>query len=63
MQYVADVKAAQTTGAAIEIDRVSHTYAGPEGGVPALSDVSMKVDAGRFIVIVGPAFLQISGIF
>ncbi len=55
MQYVADVKAGQATGAAIEIDRVSHVYAGAEGGVPALSDVSMKVAPGRFVVIVGPS--------
>jgi NitT/TauT family transport system ATP-binding protein len=55
MQYVADMKAAQASGAAIEIDRVSHVYAGPDGGVPALSNVSMKVGAGRFIVIVGPS--------
>jgi NitT/TauT family transport system ATP-binding protein len=55
MQYVADVKAAQTSGAAIEVDRVSHVYAGPEGGVPALSNVSMRVGAGRFVVIVGPS--------
>ena len=55
MQYVAGLNAAKTTGAAIEIDRVSHVYAGPEGGVPALSNVSMKVGAGRFIVIVGPS--------
>jgi NitT/TauT family transport system ATP-binding protein len=55
MQYVADLNAAKITGAAIEIDRVSHVYAGPEGGVPALSNVSMKVGAGRFIVIVGPS--------
>ncbi len=55
MQYVADLNTAKTAGAAIEIDRVSHVYAGPEGGVPALSNVSMKVGAGRFIVIVGPS--------
>ena len=55
MQYVADVKPAQTSGAAIEIDRVSHVYVGPEGGVPALSNVSMRVGAGRFVVIVGPS--------
>jgi NitT/TauT family transport system ATP-binding protein len=55
MQYVADMKAAQASGAAIEIDRVSHVYAGPDGGVPALSDVSMNVGSGRFIVIVGPS--------
>jgi NitT/TauT family transport system ATP-binding protein len=55
MQYVANVTAAQTTGAAIKVDRVSHVYASAEGGVPALSNVSMKVDAGKFIVIVGPS--------
>jgi NitT/TauT family transport system ATP-binding protein len=55
MQYMADMKAAQTVGAAIEIDRVSHVYAGPEGGVPALSNISMKVGQGRFVVIVGPS--------
>ncbi|HWV82162.1 MAG TPA: ABC transporter ATP-binding protein [Hyphomicrobiaceae bacterium] len=55
MQYVADMRAAQASGAAIEIDRVSHVYAGPDGGVPALSNVSMKVGAGRFVVIVGPS--------
>lgn len=55
MQYVADMKATQASGAAIEIDRVSHVYAGPDGGVPALSNVSMKVGAGRFVVIVGPS--------
>ena len=55
MQYVADMRATQASGAAIEIDRVSHVYAGPDGGVPALSNVSMKVGAGRFVVIVGPS--------
>jgi NitT/TauT family transport system ATP-binding protein len=55
MQYVADMRAAQTAGAAIEIDRVSHVYASAEGGVPALSNVSMKVGAGKFVVIVGPS--------
>jgi NitT/TauT family transport system ATP-binding protein len=55
MQYLADVKAVQTGDAAIEIDRVSHVYTGPEGDVPALSNVSMRVGAGRFVVIVGPS--------
>jgi NitT/TauT family transport system ATP-binding protein len=40
---------------AIEVARLSHVYAGPEGGVPALEDISMKVAAGRFVVIVGPS--------
>jgi len=55
MQYVANVTAARTAGGAIKVDRVSHVYASAEGGVPALSNVSMKVDAGKFIVIVGPS--------
>lgn len=55
MQYVADVNAADTTRAAIEIDRVSHVYAGAEGGVSALEDISMRVAPGRFVVIVGPS--------
>ncbi len=55
MQYVANMTAAQTTSAAIEVDHVSHVYASAEGGVPALDNVSMKVGAGKFIVIVGPS--------
>ena len=34
---------------------LSHVYAGAEGGVPALEDISMKVGSGRFVVIVGPS--------
>src|SRR3954470_5411404 len=41
--------------AAIEVARLSHTYAGREGQVPALQDISMTVGAGRFVVIVGPS--------
>lgn len=55
MQHLADVKAADTTRPAIEIDRVSHVYAGAEGGVAALEDISMRVAPGRFVVIVGPS--------
>ena len=40
---------------AIEVDRLSHVYAGAEGGVPALQDISLKVEAGKFVVIVGPS--------
>ena len=40
---------------AIEVDRLSHVYAGPDGSVPALEDISMKVEAGKFVVIVGPS--------
>src|SRR5215203_6687465 len=39
---------------AIEVAGLSHVYAGPEGDVPALEEISMTVEAGRFVVIVGP---------
>jgi NitT/TauT family transport system ATP-binding protein len=41
--------------AAIEVARLSHTYAGREGEVPALQDITMTVGAGRFVVLVGPS--------
>ena len=41
--------------AAIEVARLSHIYAGREGQVPALQDISLTVGAGRFVVIVGPS--------
>ena len=57
MQHVANVtklhEAAEET--AIEVSNLSHVYAGPEGGVPALENISMRVAAGRFLVIVGPS--------
>jgi len=40
---------------AIQVDNLSHVYAGAEGGVPALQDISMKVEPGKFVVIVGPS--------
>jgi NitT/TauT family transport system ATP-binding protein len=40
---------------AIEVEGLSHVYAGPDGGVPALVDISMSVGKGRFVVIVGPS--------
>ena len=40
---------------AIEVSRLSHVYTGTEGGVPALQDISMSVEAGKFVVIVGPS--------
>jgi len=38
--------------AAIEVDGLSHVYGGT---VPALEDISLRVPAGRFTVIVGPS--------
>ena len=57
MQHVARVTAAQQEPgpAAIEIAGLSHIYAGREGQVPALEDISLSVEAGRFVVIVGPS--------
>jgi NitT/TauT family transport system ATP-binding protein len=40
---------------AIEVSRLSHVYAGSAGSVPALHDISMSVEAGKFVVIVGPS--------
>jgi NitT/TauT family transport system ATP-binding protein len=45
----------QPAEAAIEVAALSHTYAGRDGAVPALTDISMTVGAGRFVVIVGPS--------
>jgi NitT/TauT family transport system ATP-binding protein len=57
MQHVANVTRLRgaTEDAAIEVRDLSHVYAGAEGGVPALEDISMTVGAGRFVVIVGPS--------
>ncbi|MBE0623994.1 MAG: ABC transporter ATP-binding protein [Burkholderiales bacterium] len=41
--------------AAIEVANLSHIYAGAQGAVPALEDISMSVGSGRFVVIVGPS--------
>jgi NitT/TauT family transport system ATP-binding protein len=58
MQHVAnlsELRAAQSDDVAIKVDSLSHVYAGPDGGVPALVDISMSVRKGRFVVIVGPS--------
>jgi NitT/TauT family transport system ATP-binding protein len=56
MQHVANVKELRAqTAAAIEVANLSHVYDGREGQVPALEDISLTVDAGRFVVIVGPS--------
>ncbi len=44
-----------TQTSAIAVDRLSHVYAGAEGGVPALEDITIGVEAGKFVVIVGPS--------
>ncbi len=60
MQHLANVSElrAQAGEAAIEVDNLSHTYAGADGSVPALIDISLTVRKGRFVVIVGPERLR-----
>jgi NitT/TauT family transport system ATP-binding protein len=57
MQHVANLSELRGRAgeAAVEVDALSHVYAGADGGVPALVDISMTVAAGRFVVIVGPS--------
>jgi NitT/TauT family transport system ATP-binding protein len=59
MQQLADVSPGTAAHAAappaIEVARVSHAYAGRDGKVAALEDISLTVAAGRFVVIVGPS--------
>jgi NitT/TauT family transport system ATP-binding protein len=57
MQRMADVSADRpsASAAAIVVEGVSHVYDGRDGQIPALADISMRVGAGRFTVIVGPS--------
>jgi NitT/TauT family transport system ATP-binding protein len=57
MQHVANLaeQRPQAAEPAIEVAGLSHVYDGPDGGVPALQDISMTVGAGRFVVVVGPS--------
>jgi NitT/TauT family transport system ATP-binding protein len=57
MQHMASVRRLHEVAepTAIEVAGLSHVYAGADGGVPALEDISMEVPAGRFVVIVGPS--------
>jgi NitT/TauT family transport system ATP-binding protein len=57
MQHVANLTRGHElrTEIAIEVANLGHVYAGPDGGVPALQDISMNVGVGRFVVIVGPS--------
>lgn len=40
---------------AIEVAGLNHIYAGRDGQVPALENISLTVGAGKFTVIVGPS--------
>ena len=57
MQHVAHVRRPEAAAAeaAIEVSGLSHVYAGADGGVPALENISLCVASGRFTVIVGPS--------
>ena len=58
MQHLAnlsELRAKTAQAAAIEVTGLSHVYAGREGKVPALEDISLTVGAGRFVVVVGPS--------
>ncbi len=57
MQHVANLadRRPQPEETAIEVAGLSHVYDGPDGGVPALQDITMSVGSGRFIVVVGPS--------
>jgi NitT/TauT family transport system ATP-binding protein len=52
MQHLANMN---HTELAIEVDQLNHTYQGVHGDVVALSDISLRVKAGKFVVIVGPS--------
>ena len=57
MQHVANVRMTQseTLTPAVEVAGLSHVYAGREGAVPALENIDLTVEPGRFVVIVGPS--------
>jgi NitT/TauT family transport system ATP-binding protein len=50
--------AAQIAGAiapAVAAQGLSHVFAGPRGGVPALADISFAVRRGEFCALIGPS--------
>jgi len=51
---MANVTALRERGS-VEVQDVSHVYAGPGGEVPALAGISLAVAPGRFVVVVGPS--------
>jgi NitT/TauT family transport system ATP-binding protein len=57
MQHVANVSElrGRLEAPAIAVEGLSHVYAGPDGGVAALLDITLAVGKGRFVVIVGPS--------
>jgi NitT/TauT family transport system ATP-binding protein len=55
MADLSEAPAVAAVGGAVEVSGLSHVYTGAQGNVPALEDISMRVGAGRFVVIVGPS--------
>jgi len=51
---MADVIAAARPGR-IDIRALSHVYTGRDGTSPALADIDLVVEPGRFVVLVGPS--------
>ncbi len=41
--------------AAVLVEHLSHTYSGPTGGVSVLTDVSLTVEGGESLAVVGPS--------
>jgi NitT/TauT family transport system ATP-binding protein len=56
MQHLANLtELLARSDAAIAVDRLSHVYAGLDGGVAALAEITLAVGKGRFVVVVGPS--------
>lgn len=39
----------------LEADRISRSFCGPQGDVPAVCDLSLQLDAGQFTAVCGPS--------
>jgi NitT/TauT family transport system ATP-binding protein len=48
------MSAARASGS-LRVAGLSHIYAGREGAMPALADIDITAEPGRFVVIVGPS--------
>ncbi|ODT15324.1 MAG: ABC transporter [Kaistia sp. SCN 65-12] len=52
---LAERPTAATTGLAIALRRVSHAYDLPSGRLPVLEDVSLDIEPGSFVALLGPS--------